>query len=249
MAKFSPIPVFVLNLERDESRRQMITKQLDGVTGFDVRIINGCYGPTLPDSVCLTLTQDHTWVQFKGTIGCFLSHVRAWEEIVKLSSAFAIVIEDDVQVENIGRLISLHIPPDAELVFINERLSAKIPNPAELCVLPMWRALQRLDTLHSSPGADGYLLTPEGAKKILAACCRDLYFGHVDGRLLRYATSEVDLAALPNDSWIGSVIRNHHHQRLMPALGLVRGYCLSQPIVSHRGIISSREIGDSADSP
>jgi hypothetical protein len=84
---------------------------------------------------------------------------------------------------------------------------------------------------------------------LLAACRKDLFYGHVDGRLLRYATSEEDLAQLPSDSWIAGVIRNHHHATLKPTLGLVRGYCLSEPLVRHRGIESSRETADQSLRP
>jgi hypothetical protein len=110
--------------------------------------------------------------------------------------------------------------------------------------LPIWRALQQLEAAHGGPGGDGYLLTPEAARKLLSACARDFYFGHVDGRLLRYATSEDDLARLPEKSWIAGVVRYHRHPTLIPALGLLKGYCLSAPLVRHLGVPSIREMED-----
>jgi glycosyl transferase family 25/polysaccharide pyruvyl transferase len=184
--------------------------------------------------------------EYKGTIGCFLSHVRAWEEVARLSEQYAVVLEDDVDIVALSQLPPFAIPVDADIIFLNDRMAASNHKIDALRVLPVWCGLEHLDALRSGPGGDGYLLTPNGAKLLLTACLKDFYYGHVDGRLLRYSTSEADLAVLSNDSWIAKVVRNHHHPRLVPTLGLLRGYCLSSPLVVHRGTVSTREAEDVA---
>ena len=237
------IPTFVINLPSDAARRVNIVGQFARLPAFDLNFVNGVNGVDLPDQACYALTRSENWIRYKGTIGCFLSHVKAWDEAARCTAPFAVILEDDVDVSGLHRLATLAPPRDAGLIFLNDRLSAAAPS-STLSALPLWRALTRVDALRCGPGGDGYLVTPACASALVAACRKDLFYGHVDGRILRYATSEEDLAALPSDSWIASVIRNHHHATLKPQLGLVRGYCLSEPLVRHRGVPSSRETAD-----
>jgi GR25 family glycosyltransferase involved in LPS biosynthesis len=237
------VPTLIINLEKDGDRRKAILAQFAGLPGVEPRIVDGVYGRSLPDSLCEALAQDERWARNKGTIGCFLSHMKAWEEVARLTVPFALVLEDDVNVAGLRRLASLALPEDAEIVFVNDRMSP-LENRDVRTALPIWRALQCLDSAHSGPGGDGYLLAPAGARKLIAACAKDLCFGHVDGRLLRYAATEADLAKLPEKSWVVGVVRHHRHPTLIPTLGLLKGYCLSTPLVKHLGVPSIREAED-----
>jgi Glycosyltransferase family 25 (LPS biosynthesis protein)/Polysaccharide pyruvyl transferase len=239
--KHELIPVFIINLEKDKDRRDLVLNQFAKLPGFKPKIVQAVYGRLLSENVCEILTQEKNWANHKGTIGCFLSHVKAWEEVSRASEPFAVVLEDDADATGLRRLASLTVPDDAEIVFINDRMSPAEGPPAEPTPLPIGRALQKLDAERGGPGGDGYLLTPGGARKLLAACLTDFYYGHVDGRLLRYATTERDIAMVPEDAWIARVIKYHRHPTLIPALGLLRGYCLSSPLVRHLGIASIRE--------
>jgi len=241
MMQTARIPVFIINLEGDRDRRDAMLAQFAMLPEFEPHVVNGIYGHTLSTNVCTALSQHGAWAEFKGTIGCFLSHVRAWEEVARLSEQYAVILEDDVDIAALRQLPPLVLPIDADIIFLNDRMAASSREIDALRALPVWHGLEHLDALHSGPGGDGYLLTPNAAKLLLAACLKDLYYGHVDGRLLRYSTSETDLAALSDNSWIAKVVRNHHHPRLVPTLGLLRGYCLSSPLVVHRGTASTRE--------
>jgi hypothetical protein len=237
------VPVFVINLDKDRDRREAILRQFDALPDLEPHVVEGVYGRHLPDSLCENLVREKQWARNKGTIGCFLSHVKAWEEVARLDEPFAVVLEDDVNVSGLSRLGEIDLPEDAEIVFINDRMAGEARGaPA---AMPMWRALQRLEASHGGPGGDGYLLTPAGARKLLAALATDYYYGHVDGRLLRYATAEDDLARLPEKSWIVGVVRHHRHPTLIPTLGLLKGYVLSAPLVRHLGFTSIREAEDS----
>ncbi|MBN8993910.1 MAG: glycosyltransferase family 25 protein [Rhizobiales bacterium] len=236
------VAAFVINLEKDRDRRDAILRQFDALPDLEPHVVEGVYGRYLPDSLCENLAKEKHWARNKGTIGCFLSHVKAWEEVAKLSDRFAVVLEDDVNIAGLSQLADLAVPDDAEIVFINDRMSGEARGVP--VAMPMLRALQRLEASHGGPGGDGYLLTPAGARKLLAACATDFYFGHVDGRLLQYATGEEALAALPEKSWIVGVVRHHRHPTLAPTLGLLRGYTLSSPLVRHLGVPSIREAED-----
>jgi GR25 family glycosyltransferase involved in LPS biosynthesis len=239
------ITVLIMNLERDTERLTHIMRQFQELSGFEVQIVKGIAGETLPDSVYLALTDGEQGPARKGTLGCFLSHVRAWETVAKMQGNFAVVLEDDVNIIDLDAIRGLRIPADAEFIFINERMSARWHN-ADFTVVGMPDVLLCLDASRRNLGGDGYVLTPSGARKLLAACQTDLYSGHVDGRLLRYVTSAGDVENLPPESWTKKVISHHHNKRRMPELGLLRGYSVSKPLVQQRGIASSRERADAA---
>ena len=232
MKATATIPVFILNLERDHQRRAKMETQLQLLSGFEPRFVLGVRGSALPESVCLKLSQDVAWGQkHKGTLGCFLSHVKAWELIAVINEPFAVVLEDDVEISRLGGLTTLEFPDDADIVFINNRM-APISNEKTPAAYPIWHSLIRLDEAsQKGSGGDGYLLTPRGAQKLVDACERDAYFGHVDGRLLRYSVTESDLARLSEDSELKFIIRKHHNQRNMPQLGILNGYSVSPALV------------------
>lgn len=234
-----------MNLEQDTERLAHIMLQFEELSGFEVQIVKGIAGETLPNSAYLALTDEEHGLARKGTLGCFLSHVRAWEIVAKMQRNFVVVLEDDVNIIDLGAIRRLRIPVDAEFIFINERMSARWYN-ADFAVIGMSHVLLCLDASRRNLGGDGYMLTPEGARKLLAACKTDLYSGHVDGRLLRYVTSAGDIENLPPESWTKKVICHHHNKRRMPELGLLRGYSVSKPLVQQRGIASSRERADAA---
>ncbi len=252
MSVMEKIPALIVNLERDAERRAEILGQFDDKPMFDARIVKGVAGDTLPDCVRMLLTDSQMWLPNKGALGCFLSHVRAWEIVAQLPVPFAMVLEDDSDISGLEEVWSLSIPADAEFIFLNDRMSGGWKDD-EVKVTEMLHSLVRKDLDRIRPGhfdrdgfgTDGYLLTPGGARKLVEACRTDLYFGHVDGRLLRYVTAQADLDNLPDESWVKSIIMHHHHKQHMPRLGLLKGYALSRPLVRHRALDSSRVQADS----
>ncbi|MFH1604197.1 MAG: hypothetical protein ABIH03_09865, partial [Pseudomonadota bacterium] len=139
----------------------------------------------------------------------------------------------DANVQGLGSLSSVEIPENADFIFLNDQMSPPCgAAPTNPQVLPIGAGLCNLTK--KGVGAYGYALTPRGAWKLVSACTTDLYYGHVDSRLLRYCTSEDDLGALPADSYALQVIRQHHHPRLVPRMGLLRGYCVTPPLIAHR---------------
>jgi hypothetical protein len=110
-------------------------------------------------------------------------------------------------------------------------------------------ALRHVEVFGEGVGADGYLLTPGGATKLLRACETDFYTCHVDWRLARYATMvEVleSLGALP----VADVIRHHHDKSRLPTIGLLRGYVVKPALtVQHTHGQSWRENIDKSTAP
>jgi len=104
MTRMAKIPVFIINLEADRDRREAMLAQFVMLPEFEPHVVSGIYGHTLSTNVCTALTQHGPWAEYKGTIGCFLSHVRAWEEVARLSEQYAVVLEDDVDIVALSQL-------------------------------------------------------------------------------------------------------------------------------------------------
>ena len=173
------------------------------------------------------------------------------DQLTEMDHPFAIIVEDDAEILDLNLISITQIPADAEFIFLNERMSLnwydtdfKITNLLDSLVSKDTdqRRLGNID--RNGFGTDGYFLTPKAAAKLVAACKTDLFFGHVDGRLLRYVTKEKDLEDLPDESWVKRIISSHHDKQRMPKLGLLKGYAVSRPLVKHRNIGSSRAKAD-----
>jgi glycosyl transferase family 25 len=96
-------------------------------------------------------------------IACFLSHRALWQEAVRLNQAICI-LEDDVQIKpNFSQALSLiENFPDYDLLRLAglfPRKTFKWAKLGEFQLLKFWR-----DPL----GAQGYIITPQAASKLLA---------------------------------------------------------------------------------
>jgi Glycosyltransferase family 25 (LPS biosynthesis protein) len=248
MSQDSRIPVYIINLERDLLRRSGVADQFAALPEFRLNFLNAVDGVNIPTSALNRLVENEDWAKLRGTIGCFLSHVAAWEQVAQQEGeGFCLILEDDVDVSKLSALSNLTIPTDAELVFVNDRMSPGSSQDTPQ-VVGMTEALRKLDRLRTGGGSDGYLLTPSTARKLVEACQSDLYYGHLDGRLLRYTTTQQDLADVGLSTWIASVVQNHHHRRLIPKLGMLKGYTLSMGLVRHCGVDSPRDLADALHS-
>lgn len=238
--------VFIISLDDDIHRRKVILRELSGLPGFKAHILRAVNGATLPDAICRYLVRDDLWAQRKGTIGCFLSHVCAWERVLQLGNQMAVIVEDDANVQGLGALSLVEMPEDADLLFLNDQMSPPCEPPfAKPKISPTSASLGCITK--KGPGAYGYALTTRGARKLVSACAKDLYYGHVDSRLLRYCTTEADLESLPADSYALEIVRKHHNPRLPPKMGLLRGYCITPPLIGHYRVGSRRTEVDVAD--
>ena len=236
----SSIPTYVLHLDEFGGRARNVAKIIQENDVLDVSIIKGIRGSDLPITVRAALSDDDRWANHPGEIGCFLSHVKAWEQVARMSNAYCIILEDDALCDNIARFNQIKMPSGADLIFLNDRMSINL-RPGDNAATPScihWsEALKNFSNdgklIRRDIGADGYALSPTGASRLLSAIRSDLYFGHVDWRLLRYCVTEAEIVDLFGDDELGYVIRHHHNPRRPPKWGILTAWCLDQPLVRH----------------
>ena len=159
-------------------------------------------------------------------------------------SPWVLVLEDDAVPHGLDLLFAAELLADAELVWISSRANPRGRNmsPAVPRFLPLRETLSA--RLHLGPGAaalgmDAYLLSAEGARKLLAAVARDGFGSPVDWRLPRYATREEEREDYATAPWY-----RHHfglHAGRPFAWGVVRAYVSLPHLTRLRGGPSSRK--------
>jgi len=195
----------VINLDRAKERWGSVVSELvsKGVPRDQIRRVSAVSGRDLSD---IDLRDNTTLIARKvctpGTIGCFLSHRKVWDETLEGSESYRIVLEDDVIVSDnfMERVAEIVREIDETCDETKEGNWDVVFLGALGCVHPEGRhGLNRIAaffagggrkprrTLEGAPhchvprrplGAHAYLVSKSGAQKLLEGCWRAS--GHVD---------------------------------------------------------------------
>ena len=95
--------VFVINLERSKDRMRFMKQQLDA-QGIPFEQISAVDGRLLTDDEIQQATEKPSFPRFyaslsTGEIGCYLSHRLAWQRIIDKELDWALILEDDVELQ------------------------------------------------------------------------------------------------------------------------------------------------------
>lgn len=235
----SPYSVAFINLDRNPERAAELRRQFAG-SAPPLHLVAGVEGRRLAAAAVRRLGGDP---HMRGTLGCFLSHAGAWEAMLDRGDAHCLVVEDDVipLLDLPPRLDGLGLPPGFELLFVNDRIAPRL-DPAATAgftahTLPA--AMAAFPPEDNAPGGDGYILSREGARKLLGWVAEDGFAGDVDWRLIAYGLTRAEVAALPRPShagpWldrVGAVVRRPER---------LAAYVLHPPLIRTVGVSSDRE--------
>jgi glycosyl transferase family 25 len=162
------IPIFYINMEDATDRRDWFEAQASRL-GLSVRRIAAVVGRDLDaqDLERLKSSIRSGTPLGPSEIGCFLSHKKAWVQLLESGASWAFIAEDD-----------LHLADDATDYFLS---ASWIPNNADLikaettfrrchmaregALRPDGRSLRRLFSLHG--GAGGYFMSRKAAQAAL----------------------------------------------------------------------------------
>lgn len=241
--------IFVINLPSDEERWARTVSGFTPAFAGMVRRVGAVRGSDIPYLARSVLSKSGAWAHRPGEIGCFVSHVKAWEAVSAMGGWCA-VLEDDAASVGFERVTSVQPPPLADIIFMNDRMSpgqrSDSPQTA-IQILDISCALLKLNQTGRGVGGDGYLLTSSAATKLLQAVSDDGFFGHVDWRLLRYSVTEQRLLKDFRDTRVERVLRHDVHPHCPPSWGILNAYVLSHPLIGHapaKGV--SRRIEENA---
>lgn len=174
-------PIYVINRLCDSERLARFAKSCAkwGVEFDRVEAIN-CADPNFDFSPYDSKIPETFYGKkefLRGAVGCFLSHAKAWQKLLDSGFSHALICEDDARwLGPIPRRIAqFDFPHDMDIVFVHQRLGAGLqadPDVARFfrfqsvatCADAVIRNLKEM----TASGGEGYLLSREGAKKILA---------------------------------------------------------------------------------
>ena len=198
-------PVYVINRQCDEGRLARFAKSSAkwGVKFERVEAIN-CADPNFDFHPYDSKIADTFYGRkefLRGAVGCFLSHAKAWQKLLDSEFSYALICEDDVRW--LGpipkQVLQYSIPRDLEILFVHQRLAqglnTKISSAGAAGAeffnwSPVFETacslISQIQSITAS-GGEGYLLSREGAKKILAIFQRRGVYMEVDWLLFFHA--------------------------------------------------------------
>lgn len=100
--KLNVSKVYLINLERRPERLKFMDDQIRSL-GISYEVFNACDGKTLEkykDDYVKYIHPKGKINKYKGQIGCSLSHIKIWEDIVKNKYTHAMILEDDAFITN-----------------------------------------------------------------------------------------------------------------------------------------------------
>lgn len=173
------VPVFVINLARDAERRAHMAAILDAI-GVAAEFVPAVDGNALTEADRAVYDRPRC-LRFYGVdmlpseIGCYLSHYRLYERIIRERLDVALILEDDVYIDSALPDIvdALYACPVQDWLVIRlNTLRARVERPTSapfrgtpVATLGGGRGLYRLGT--HVLGAGAYLIKREGAARML----------------------------------------------------------------------------------
>lgn len=243
-----PLRALVINLDRDLDRMEQMRRLFAPLDFVRLERSPGVLMSELPRALAVHLSGRND--VRAGMMGVFLAHVRAWETVAA-GGEWTLILEDDIRMVRGGILRRLVAPKDAELIFVNSRADPEPRKKVQAARPDIRPTLDMIDRKlmpeagQKAPGGDGYLLSPEGARKLLAAVEADGFRGHVDWRIWRYTLPQEETRVKIAGSWLeggSGLVPPREKQALQ--WGVVRGYCASPWMVTPGGVPSTRITSD-----
>ncbi len=177
-------PTYLINLEDDIARRESSLEQLHKIDIHPI-VVPACNGhqKDFPFHEYHHLSRGKWWDKevFKpGAFACYLSHARCWKAIASGSTPYAMILEDDIIInQDAFCAFTIDLVPDTfDLIFINQggtnflqHVSFKDDISSEEKLISLNKVLLDL-ILHNAfndlqPGSYGYIVSKNGAKKLL----------------------------------------------------------------------------------
>jgi glycosyl transferase, family 25 len=168
-SRFAPLHALYINLDRDVHRDRLIAEQLarGSISGHRLRAIDG--KEELPPSVAsyfAHVRQNRAPMLAPGAVGCYASHLKAWQQIAAGPDVPMLVLEDDAVLADdltsvIFDLLAV-LPPGWDMVHLSQAPRHAFRPLKQLGCGPTLLRYSRIPF-----GAAGYLMSRAGARKML----------------------------------------------------------------------------------
>ena len=113
-------------MDKSRDRFDKVSSRLADL-GIDFKRISAIDGSTLTDDLLKKITLPKNNKRkigcprdlLRGEIGCYLSHLKCWEELLKSDEKFALILEDDIEISYRAKLFMQSeewIPPECQFI-------------------------------------------------------------------------------------------------------------------------------------
>ena len=225
----SDIPTKMINLDRD-TRKWNIASAAFTRAGYAqlsrVDAFNGAALPATAMSFLFDKSTDTTVVP-PGAVGCWLSHIKVWEEVAESTDEWTLVLEDDAFPFVGASFAESTLPLLAEYDFAwaNLRMAGihrKDSYEWSQSTYPIWDQLLQWDERRRGVGTDGYLLTTRGAQILLEMTESEKIRGHVDGQIAAHTLRDSECVSPSNEVQMQMLKRkmSYPYKKVLPATTL-----------------------------
>jgi GR25 family glycosyltransferase involved in LPS biosynthesis len=236
------IPAYVISMPERHERFIEINEKLHNQLVDPIYRVNAFRGSALPDVATRMLTKNKWSINYKGALGCFMSHLMTWELLSASDHDYGFIFEDNAEIGNLAHLNEITFPADFDIIWCNERTC--FPSDSVDEIRPINSIISFLTEVGRAPGTDGYILSKVGANKLIEWVAIDSLFTHVDLRLMAYSLTKEE--ARPLKQAISKISQNIGHLRdTYSADHKLIAFSLRDPICSRASIPSVRATEDS----
>jgi GR25 family glycosyltransferase involved in LPS biosynthesis len=209
----SDVPVLIINLDRDAVRLDAAIASMAGqpVTVTRIWAVPGLSLPRVASGFIPGAARTES-----GTLGCFLSHLRAWETVVDSTTQGAVILEDDAEIRgDLRAAVAIAAGSGADLVFINYRMA--LPQQVDAVAKPTntvslgQSLLARAGMDQDACGSDGYYLTRRGATILLDLVDRRGVLGDVDWVMVYAALGNAGIAGIRSNATAVRCLGQYRH--------------------------------------
>lgn len=167
------LKTYVINLPKDQDRRESISKETAQFPGLDIEMIEAVYGKELSDEEKNDLFDCKKYAQYygrelkPGEIGCTLSHQMCYKHLLGTDLDYALILEDDAHFVN-DKIT------EQFLKSVNDLMSSSIPRILLLHASFEYTGEKKLFcenysicSIYNALFATGYLINKNAARLLL----------------------------------------------------------------------------------
>lgn len=169
------LEVVVINLDRRQDRLAKMTQSLNKI-GIPFRRFSAVDGLKLTNSSQLQIIFDNNdYNMRRGMVGCAMSHIQLWIDFINNGQdRLLCVLEDDLELlpkfqEKLETVVSSLLYQKGEFVYLGHHPRKEFDSPSlyedKPPILERWKTIKSLT--HSLGGTGGYIITKQGAIKML----------------------------------------------------------------------------------
>jgi GR25 family glycosyltransferase involved in LPS biosynthesis len=199
---------YCVNLDEQEQKWKRCQLEAS-ITNLGLHRLPGVKGSYLPNSVLKRLGNSMN-ENFMGTLGCFLSHLNAWEKFLATDKRYALIVEDDFRplVKFPSAIAGFSLPLSFDICWVTQRMDMSTIVPFA------FKEVSEVVNRRASPawlacGTEGYILSRNGAQELINYVSEDGLFGDVDWRMMTYSLSAKQIERLDKNTFASQAMQAH----------------------------------------